>query len=99
MHPEHLGGAALARDLTVADAQHPRDVLPLHFIEGSICVVFRIWKDRRSTIGRFKGGGEAEHPVGRDEDRPLDPRRRAVAWLCILIFILCFMPAPIEIVE
>lgn len=36
-------------------------------------------------------------PVGR-EDEPLDPRRRAVAWGVLLLFVLCFMPVPIDAV-
>jgi len=38
------------------------------------------------------------HPRMWDEDRPLDPRRRRVAWLTFVIFVLCFMPNPIRIV-
>lgn len=38
------------------------------------------------------------HPRIWDEDLPLDPRRRLIAWLAIAIFVLCFMPAPIELV-
>jgi membrane-associated protease RseP (regulator of RpoE activity) len=38
------------------------------------------------------------HPRLPDEDAPLDPRRRRLAWLCIVIFLLCFTPEPITIV-
>jgi len=38
------------------------------------------------------------HPRVADEDEPLDPRRRLVAWLCIVVFALCFTPEPIRIV-
>lgn len=36
------------------------------------------------------------HPRIHDEDLPLDPRRRAVAVLAALIFIVCFTPVPID---
>ncbi len=39
------------------------------------------------------------HPRIWDETHKLDQRRKTIAWICILIFILCFMPAPIEIFE
>jgi len=39
------------------------------------------------------------HPRLWDEDRPLDPRRRAIAWLAFLVFLLCFMPQPIVLVS
>ena len=39
------------------------------------------------------------HPRIWDETHPLDRKRKIVAWICILIFVLCFMPAPIEIFD
>jgi len=36
------------------------------------------------------------HPTITDEHEPLDPRRRVVAFLALLIFVLCFTPVPIE---
>jgi membrane-associated protease RseP (regulator of RpoE activity) len=38
------------------------------------------------------------HPPVRDEATPLDPLRRAVALLALLMFALCFMPVPLSIV-
>ena len=38
------------------------------------------------------------HPRVADELLPLDPRRRAIAWLCVAVFALCFTPEPIRIV-
>lgn len=35
------------------------------------------------------------HPAVLDEDVPLDPHRRRIAWLVLLIFVLCFMPVPL----
>lgn len=39
------------------------------------------------------------HPWMPDEGVPLDPRRRAVAWLCLGVFVLCFTPEPIRLVR
>lgn len=36
------------------------------------------------------------HPRVVDEDTPLDPRRRLMALLALLMFILCFTPVPIQ---
>lgn len=44
-------------------------------------------------IGRFIG---IEHPPTEIE-QPLDPKRVALGWLTLFIFILCFSPAPIEL--
>lgn len=37
------------------------------------------------------------HPRIFDEDEPLDPKRKLIAFLAFVIFVLCFTPAPIEI--
>jgi len=39
------------------------------------------------------------HPPVRDERTPLDAKRRAIALLALLIFILSFIPAPFEVIE
>ena len=36
------------------------------------------------------------HPPVRDEIVPLDPRRRAVAWVVLVVFLLSFMPVPLH---
>ncbi|MGE5236610.1 MAG: site-2 protease family protein [Acidobacteriota bacterium] len=38
------------------------------------------------------------HPWMPDEAQPLDPRRRVLGWVCLLVFVLCFTPQPITIV-
>ncbi len=38
------------------------------------------------------------HPSVSREEEPLDARRRAVAWVVLVIFLLCFMPVPIDAV-
>jgi membrane-associated protease RseP (regulator of RpoE activity) len=39
------------------------------------------------------------HPRIHDEDVPLDPRRRAIAILAAIIFIICFTPVPIDLID
>jgi membrane-associated protease RseP (regulator of RpoE activity) len=39
------------------------------------------------------------HPPTADEDVPLDPARRAMAIFAVIMFILCFTPAPIELMD
>lgn len=39
------------------------------------------------------------HPRVIDEDTPLDPGRRAMAWFALVMFILCFTPVPIRFFE
>jgi membrane-associated protease RseP (regulator of RpoE activity) len=36
------------------------------------------------------------HPPVYDESLPLDPKRRALALLALLLFVLCFIPVPLE---
>jgi hypothetical protein len=36
------------------------------------------------------------HPPVYDESTPLDPKRRILAWLAFLMFVLSFMPVPIS---
>ena len=38
------------------------------------------------------------HPPVHDEGIPLDPKRRALAWVALLLFVLSFMPVPIQYV-
>jgi membrane-associated protease RseP (regulator of RpoE activity) len=38
------------------------------------------------------------HPPVYDESEPLDGKRRALAWVALLMLVLCFMPAPIDFV-
>jgi membrane-associated protease RseP (regulator of RpoE activity) len=44
-------------------------------------------------VGRFVG---VEHPRSEIE-QPLDPRRTLLGWIALVVFILCFSPAPIRI--
>jgi membrane-associated protease RseP (regulator of RpoE activity) len=49
-----------------------------------------LWYGFTSAIGRFSGG--ADHPPF--EPGELGRGRRAVAWLCLLLFVALFMPTP-----
>jgi len=52
-----------------------------------------IWFGFTGLIGRLSGG--ADHPPF--EPGELGPGRRAVAWLCLIMFVLLFMPTPYAI--
>ena len=39
------------------------------------------------------------HPWIPGEDEPLDARRRCLAWICIVVFVLCFTPQPITLID
>ncbi|NOZ95505.1 MAG: site-2 protease family protein [Acidobacteria bacterium] len=74
---------------------HRRFVWPLWsllFILGFRWIGWWIW----AVIALVMG---VRHPRLWDEDLPLDPRRRAIAWIAFLIFLLCFMPQPIVLVS
>ena len=45
------------------------------------------------VLGRFIG---IDHPPSEIE-RPLDPNRVLLGWIAVLVFVLCFSPAPIEL--
>jgi len=38
-----------------------------------------------------------KHPRTHDEEVPLDDTRRIVAYVALIIFLVCFTPAPIEV--
>jgi len=38
------------------------------------------------------------HPWIPDEGAPLDPRRRLLGFICILVFLVCFTPEPIKLI-
>lgn len=42
---------------------------------------------------------KVRHPWIPGENEPLDPNRKLLAWACIVIFILCFTPQPIVLVD
>lgn len=56
---------------------------------------FSGWLVFALLVGRVLG---VYHPPSEIE-KPLDPARVTLGWICLLIFILCFSPVPIEITE
>jgi hypothetical protein len=38
------------------------------------------------------------HPWMPDEGAMLDPRRRLLGFICIVVFLLCFTPEPIKLI-
>ncbi len=42
------------------------------------------------------GRGSVRHPSVFDPDFPIGPARRAVGWSCVVIFVLTFVPVPIQ---
>jgi len=52
------------------------------------------WLVYAFLLGRVMGTFHPEPPI----DEPLSPARKVLGWLALLIFILCFSPAPIEMV-
>jgi membrane-associated protease RseP (regulator of RpoE activity) len=68
--------------------------LPLWMALGGLGILWWgwwIWCVMVLLIGLF-------HPPVRDEQTPLDAKRRAIALLALLIFVLSFMPTPLELV-
>jgi membrane-associated protease RseP (regulator of RpoE activity) len=70
-------------------------VLPL--LAGLVALGFTywpwwIWAGIAAILG-------LRHPWVPDEREPLDPRRRLIALLCVIVFVVCFTPAPIGVVE
>jgi membrane-associated protease RseP (regulator of RpoE activity) len=47
------------------------------------------------VLGRFLG---IQHPLSEVEE-PLDEKRKILGWIAVLIFILCFTPNPIELLQ
>ena len=52
------------------------------------------WLFYAFLLGRFMGVSHPEPVV----DQPLDFKRKLLGWFALLIFILCFSPAPLELV-
>jgi len=73
---------------------HRRAVWPMWvvlFVLGFRWIGWWIWAVIALVLG-------VRHPEIWDEDRPLDRRRKLIAWLTLLVFALCFMPQPIKLV-
>ncbi len=62
---------------------------------GFYALVARLFMRVRIPLRRMYSGQALRHPPVMNEE-PLDPARRVVGWLCLIIFLLCFIPAPIR---
>lgn len=49
------------------------------------------------ALALFLGGGRVSHPSVMAPDRPVPRSRHAVAWLCIVVFFLTFVPVPFQL--
>lgn len=84
----HIGYALFGR----RHRQAAWPLLALLVILGFIWSGWWLWAIIALVMG-------VRHPSLPDEALPLDGRRRLVAWLCLVIFLLCFTPQPIRFVE
>jgi membrane-associated protease RseP (regulator of RpoE activity) len=60
----------------------------------TIVTVRLIYRIKVPLSGLWKGD-LIRHPHIADEEE-LDPRRRLIGWICVAVFILCFIPVPIK---
>lgn len=56
---------------------------------------FRVWLVFGGVVGRFLG---VYHPPA-IEDEPLSWKRKVLGWVALIVLILCFTPAPLEVYE
>lgn len=71
-----------------------RLALPLWLALAGIGIVWRgwlLWSVIVLVIGLF-------HPPIADESTPLDPFRRGLAWIALVMLVLSFMPQPLDLV-
>jgi len=61
---------------------------PLYVVMNSMS--WLVWYFVLGLLSKLSGG--SEHPPF--EPGPLSPARRAVAWFCLVLFVVLFMPAP-----
>lgn len=60
-------------------------------IVGSIATVWVVWVVLMCFL-------RLDHPPTRDVSVPLDPRRRILGWIALILFILTFIPEPLRVV-
>ncbi len=68
------------------------------FLTVAISLVWMIMKRTGRTGARlidYWKGLLLKHPPVPDES-PLDPGRRLLGWVCLIVFLLCFIPAPLR---
>lgn len=49
------------------------------------------------ALALLLGGGRVSHPSVMAPDRPVPRSRHLIAWLCIIIFVLTFVPVPFQV--
>jgi membrane-associated protease RseP (regulator of RpoE activity) len=87
----HIAYAALGRRSTYLSALTLAVVVGLGFFSPNWILLALIMVGVSFAFG-------LGHPRVIDEDAPLDPARQLVTLLAVVIFIICFMPIPIEMV-
>ena len=65
----------------------------------ALCTYSTSWYLWTALILAMLSIAGAKHPPVLDEDTPLDPARRWLALFALVMFVLCFTPAPIEPLE
>ncbi len=63
------------------------------FILGFFSASWWIW----ALVALLVGGGRWTHPSVVAPERPVPPNRRWIAWACIAVFVLTFVPAPFRL--
>jgi membrane-associated protease RseP (regulator of RpoE activity) len=85
----HISYAVLGRRSTIVSVATVLALMCLTFVSRS----WLVWSVL--TLGMLLLFG-ARHPQTVDEDVPLDAGRILLALFAVLMFVLCFTPAPIE---
>lgn len=70
----------------------------LVFVYLVVVVSVRLLYGVKIPISGLWKGDILRHPPVPDEG-PLDPRRRLLGWICIIILVLCFIPLPINVLN
>ncbi len=63
-----------------------------------VVIAVRILYRVKVPLSTLWKGKILRHPAIPDEE-PLDPRRRFIGWLCLAIFVLCFIPLPFQVLN
>lgn len=88
----HIAYAVLGRRSMVVSVATVAAAIGLTFFSASWLVMTVLLVLMLVTFG-------ARHPRTLDEHAPLDPTRRRLAFATLVMFVVCFTPAPIELYE
>jgi len=88
----HISYAVLGRRSTIVTLATVGCLVGLTFVSSS----WMVWT--LLTVGMLLVFGP-RHPRTADEDIPLDPVRRWLALFALVMFVVCFTPAPIEPID